>query len=112
MTESHWTSGENDKTLYESVLPPGGTAAGRERIVEEQPLNEREFSHYFKDISNYSVLDVYRVLDLYQVSNHAVAHAIKKLLCSGERGAKNEIVDIEEAIKSLYRAIEIIKEDA
>lgn len=68
-------------------------------------------SHYKKDVSNLSVIDVYRVLDLFEVDSHVLGHAIKKLLCSGKRGAKDADKDIQEAIDSLVRYQEMKKED-
>ena len=49
-------------------------------------------------------IDVYDVLDAFNVSNPATAHAIKKLLCTGSRGAKDWETDLQEAIDSLERA--------
>ena len=34
--------------------------------------------HYFKDVTHLKTIDVYRVLDLFDVSNPCVQHAIKK----------------------------------
>lgn len=69
-------------------------------------------SHYRKDVSHLNVLDVYRVLDLYQVTHPAIQHAIKKLLAAGGRGAKNDEQDVREAIDSLNRWLEMRAEDA
>lgn len=51
------------------------------------------------------VVDVYCVLDAFDVRNAGLQHAIKKLLCPGKRGVKPAIKDIEEAIVSLKRAV-------
>lgn len=69
------------------------------------------YNHYIKDVSHLNKIDIYRVCDLYGVNNAAVAHAIKKLLCSGVRGYKDASQDINEAIDSLKRALEMIVED-
>tara|TARA_R110000822_G_scaffold155178_1_gene294980 strand:- start:1083 stop:1448 length:366 start_codon:yes stop_codon:yes gene_type:complete len=50
------------------------------------------------------IIDVYDVLDAFDVSNPATAHAIKKLLCTGSRGSKDWETDLQEAIDSLERA--------
>ena len=69
--------------------------------------------HYVKPASKYHVLingkltDVYDILTAYSVTNPADAHAIKKMLCPGQRGAKDGIQDRQEAIVSLQRAIEL-----
>lgn len=50
------------------------------------------------------IIDVYDVLDAFGVENPATSHAIKKLLCTGSRGAKDWETDLQEAIDSLERA--------
>lgn len=42
-----------------------------------------------------------------EVTCPAIAHAIKKLLVPGERGAKDKITDLKEAVESIQRAIEL-----
>ena len=74
-------------------------------------MSNKDFSHYFKDVSHLKTIDVYRVLDLFGVTNPCIQHAIKKLLCSGERGAKDKIQDVQEAISSLLRYLEMQTED-
>lgn len=68
---------------------------------ENEP--ERKHSHYFKDVSNLQKIDVYRVLDLYEVADPCIQHAVKKLLVAGKRGAKDQEKDIQEAIDTLTR---------
>lgn len=60
-------------------------------------------SHYHKDVSRLSSIDVYRVLDLFAVTDPCVQHAVKKLLCAGVRGSKPMTTDIQEAIDTLER---------
>ena len=74
-------------------------------------VDELKHRVYKKDVSHLDYIDVYRVLELFNVQSHAVGHAIKKLLCSGGRGAKDEAQDIQEAIDSLIRYQEMEKED-
>ena len=69
-------------------------------------------SHYFKDVSKLVAIDVYRVLELFEVVDPAIQHAVKKLLCAGGRGAKTMPQDVQEAIDSLNRWKEMRKEDA
>jgi len=52
-------------------------------------------------------IDVYDVLKAFEVTQPAVAHAVKKLLAPGKRGAKTWLQDIGEARDSLIRAIEM-----
>lgn len=51
-------------------------------------------------------IDVYDVLNTFNVTDPAVAHAVKKLLCLGIRGHKDEIQDLEEVIQAVERAID------
>lgn len=60
-------------------------------------------SHYHKDVSRLSSIDIYRVLDLFAVTDPCVQHAVKKLLCAGVRGSKTMSIDIQEAIDTLER---------
>lgn len=67
--------------------------------------------HYKKDVSHLKRIDVYRVLDLFGVTQPALQHAVKKLLCPGLRGAKGYAKDLQEAIDSIERALEMYYED-
>lgn len=49
-------------------------------------------------------IDVYRVLDAYNTGSASIDHAIKKLLCTGLRGHKDFVTDIDNAIESLEEA--------
>jgi len=69
-------------------------------------MAEKELSKYHVLI-NGKLTDVYDILVAYGVTNPADAHAIKKMLCPGQRGAKDGIQDRREAIASLERAIEL-----
>lgn len=60
-------------------------------------------SHYFKDVSHLKLIDVYRVIELWEVKDPCIQHALKKLLVAGKRGAKDEAKDIQEAIDTLER---------
>jgi hypothetical protein len=70
-----------------------------------------EYKHYQKNVEHLKWVDVYRVLDLFGVSNPCLQHATKKLLCAGNRGVKDELKDVQEAIASLTRYLEIKTED-
>lgn len=71
-----------------------------------------KYGKYFKDVSGYDVIDVYRVLDLFSVDDHALGHAAKKLLLSGVRtGGKTLEQDITEARDTLNRWLEMQAED-
>lgn len=68
------------------------------------------YEHYFKDVSNLKKVDIYRILDLYDVTDPCLQHAIKKLLCAGSRGNKDFKKDITEARDTLNRRLEMFNE--
>lgn len=70
-----------------------------------------EYKHYQKNVEHLKSVDVYRVLVLFGVTNPCLQHAIKKLLCAGNRGVKDELKDVQEAIASLLRYLEMQTED-
>ena len=72
---------------------------------------EKKHNHYFKDVSNLNEIDVYRVLDLFAVEHPCLQHAVKKLLCAGQRGSKGRDKDIQEAIDTLVGFQDMRKED-
>ena len=74
-------------------------------------MSENNYPHYYKDVSHLKNVDVYRVLALFNVVDPCLQHAIKKLLCAGNRGDKNDIKDITEARDSLNRHLEMLNED-
>ena len=74
-------------------------------------VTNKVHNHYKKDVSKLAMIDVYRVLELWKVDDHAIGHAIKKLLNAGQRGAKDKSQDVKEAIDSLVRWQAMRKED-
>lgn len=74
-------------------------------------MSGRDNDHYFKNVSKLDEIDVYRVLELFDVDNPCIQHAIKKLLCAGERGHKSTRDDVDEAILCLQRWQEMRAED-
>jgi len=59
-------------------------------------------NHYFKACP-YKAIDAYRVLQLFEVIDPCMQHAIKKLLVAGKRGVKDDYKDVQEAIDTLDR---------
>ncbi|MEM7503376.1 MAG: hypothetical protein AAF417_15080 [Pseudomonadota bacterium] len=53
------------------------------------------------------LVDVYSVLDGFDVTCPATAHAVKKLLCAGVRGKGDLTQDLHEARDAIDRAIEM-----
>src|SRR5574344_50585 len=72
---------------------------------------KEEHNHYFKPCP-YDTLDVYRVISIFGVTDPCIQHALKKLLCSGVRGHKDQSKDIQDVIDTLERWKQMRKEDA
>lgn len=81
-----------------------------EGVQQEKPT--REHAHYFRDVSALDEVDIYRMLELFGVTDQALGHAIKKLIVPGMRGAKDRAKDVKEAIDTLLRWQEMRREDA
>ena len=76
-------------------------------------IEARKHSHYFRSVAHLQEIDIYRVLELFGVTDQALGHAIKKLVVPGMRGGgKTGRKDIEEAIDTLQRRLEMMDEDA
>lgn len=69
---------------------------------------ENKYPHYQKDVSSRTIIDIYDIAKLYEVTDHCEFHALKKILCAGKRGDKSYRKDIEEAIDSLQRRLEML----
>ena len=71
----------------------------------------RKHNHYFKDVRHLDYIDVYRVLELFNVTDPCLNHLVKKALCSGIRGHKDLETDLNDIVDSANRAVEMLKED-
>jgi len=69
-------------------------------------VNNYEMTFYSTDGKVFQA-DVYSVLEAFDVTCSARGHAVKKLLMPGQRGAKSEVQDLEEALVSVSRAIDM-----
>lgn len=79
---------------------------------ENKALMER-YPQYYVDVSHLEVIDVYRVIDLFKVTDPTAQHALKKLLLSGRRtGGKPIETDLKEARDTLSRGLAMRAEDA
>ncbi len=63
--------------------------------------------HSAVELEAWVSVDVYAVLVAFNVTCQATGHAIKKLLCAGERGKGDRLVDLIGAKAALNRAIEL-----
>lgn len=53
------------------------------------------------------IVDVYSVLEAFEVTNPALQHLIKKALCVGIRGHKTKEQDLKDIVDSAVRATEL-----
>jgi len=68
-------------------------------------------SHYHKPCP-YDSIDVYRVLELFGVTDPCLQHVAKKALVAGGRGHKDIDKDVQDMIDTLTRRQAMRKEDA
>lgn len=72
----------------------------------------RAHNHYFKSVAGLEHVDVYRVLQLFNVTDPCIQHAVKKLLVAGGRGAGKDVRrDVQEAIDTMVRWQEMRAEE-
>ena len=76
------------------------------REVEAEERMNKQGNKYQRECKGV-MIDIYDVLKSFNVTNQATGHAIKKLLASGQRGYKDTIQDLEEAMQSIARAVEL-----
>ena len=100
-----------DKVVYGNMPPYGPVVtdhakAGDYAFAVPPESAKTKYSHYYKPCP-YDHIDVYRVIELFGVTDPCVQHAIKKLLTGGKRGTKGVVTDWKEAIATLERAIEM-----
>lgn len=102
-----------DSVVLETEGTLTGTAALPQMPVEmiEPPPEPRRHAHYFRSVAGLQEIDIYRVLELFGVTDQALGHAAKKIMMPGLRGAKATRKDIEEAIDTLQRRLEMMDED-
>lgn len=73
---------------------------------------QRKHAHYFRNVEHLKEIDIYRFLELFNVTDQALGHAIKKLVAPGGRGAGKDFrKDVQEAIDTLQRRLEMLNED-
>lgn len=87
---------------------------GSETVDMLQPGQEKAVSHghYFKDVSRLKKLDVYRLIEIYEVSCPVAQHVVKKALAAGKRGAKDPARDMRDIRDSAQRWLDMREEDA
>lgn len=78
--------------------------------IESNVEQGLKHSHYKKDVSNLEVVDIYRLTELFK-PHSCGAHIAKKALCSGNRGHKDLLTDIQDIIDTAERWKEMLIED-
>lgn len=61
--------------------------------------------HSVQSLTESTTVDVYSVLQAFNVTCPACQHAIKKLLCAGLRGKGDRMTDLKEAKDAVERAV-------
>lgn len=103
-----WTDKEaNDygELLWQRKTEKSEVNCGEVGFVEKH-------SHYFKDFSDCKKVDVYRVLDRFDLVHPCQQHIAKKVLCAGNRGHKDLLRDIQDIIDTAERWKEMLLEDS
>jgi hypothetical protein len=94
----------SDIVKYRLRNPPVDCPGRRSMVNWCTQARRAKHSHYFKDVSQFETVDVYRVLSLFAVVDPCLQHAVKKLLVAGGRGGGKPIdKDVQEAIDTLVR---------
>lgn len=78
------------------------------RIVDEG-YKPKEQNKYTRTLKGQKV-DVYDVLKAFNVTDPALQHLIKKALCCGLRGHKDQAQDLQDIVDSAKRAVELSKD--
>ena len=68
-------------------------------------------AHYKKDVKHLDYIDVYRIIDLYELHDPCFQHALKKILVPGARGHKDLTKDINDIIDTMRRKLEMMAEN-
>ena len=74
-------------------------------------MKMKNHEHYFRDVSHLDKIDVYRFLDLFDVTCPVAQHIIKKAMAAGKRGHKSDVTDWENIRDSALRKLEMMGED-
>lgn len=72
-------------------------------VPDDRPRLKNKYTRQVKGAD----IDIYDVLRAWDVTCPAIQHAVKKLLAPGQRGHKDRITDLREALASVQRGIEM-----
>lgn len=74
-------------------------------------MDTRAHNHYFRSVKGLEYIDVYRIIELFEVTCPAAQHILKKALAAGKRGAKDQSRDMQDIIDTATRWQEMRRED-
>lgn len=97
------------KEILEGNLPEFDFEA-IDAFIESNVEQGQKHSHYKKDVSHLNMIDIYRVTEMFK-PHSCGAHIAKKALCSGQRGHKDLLTDIQDIIDTAERWKEMLIED-
>jgi len=78
------------------------TSINDDRLARDMGLNPK-YNRPCKGVT----IDVYDVLQAFNVTNPALQHLVKKALAVGQRGHKDKLEDLRDILASAQRAIEL-----
>lgn len=82
------------------------TSINDDRLAQDMGLNPK-YNRPCKGVT----IDVYDVLQAFNVTNPALQHLVKKALAVGQRGHKDKMEDLRDILASAQRAIELEEND-
>jgi hypothetical protein len=94
------------KHTYDQLLLECDKAAYTPIKQVTVPSNQPLYPHYYRTLPAATHVDIDWILHAWDIG-HTVGHAVKKLLCAGQRGVKDKLQDLKEARNSINRAIEL-----
>ena len=80
-------------------------------IKVDKQDKQQKHSHYKKDVRHLDYIDVYRIIDLYELHDPCFQHALKKILVPGARGHKDLTKDINDIIDTMKLKLEMVAEN-
>lgn len=111
-----WFTGDAGMALTHSVHDPITRADWQDArtggVVSTPAAEPAPTPNKYQRTVPSTTIDVYDVLTAYSVTNPATQHAVKKLLQPGNRGHKDTLTDMREALASIQRAIQIEEQSA
>lgn len=113
---SRWqVDGDKDVNTWDENTETGGkviaqrervTSINDDRLAQDMGLNPK-YNRPCKGVT----IDVYDVLQAFNVTNPALQHLVKKALAVGQRGHKDKMEDLRDILASAQRAIELEEND-